>query len=113
MKNQSDTLRIANSLRRLREGNAYSCEQLAVVLNMTTKEYIKMESGSRFLSLAQLCTLSAFYGLRKSAILDYGNASHKNTSQDIEKVTQDIASTEFPICLYYIWLIAKSQWFLF
>lgn len=94
MKNQSDILRIAHSLRRLREGHAYDCEQLAAVLNMATNEYIKMESGRRLLSLAHLCNLSAFYGLRKSAILDYGNTRHKHTSQDMEDVTHKIASSE-------------------
>ncbi|MBG6236366.1 transcriptional regulator with XRE-family HTH domain [Pedobacter sp. CAN_A7] len=90
MKNLSNSVKIASSLRRLREERGYDVEKVAFLLGLKEKEYNKLERGTRELNLQQLCLLAELYQLRKSLVIDYGNPKNLDSNEMIEFTLKEL-----------------------
>lgn len=90
MRNLNKSVKIASSLRRLREERGYDVEKVASLLGLKEKEYNKLERGTRELNLQQLCILAELYQLRKSLVIDYGNAKNMDSNEKIEFTLKEL-----------------------
>jgi transcriptional regulator with XRE-family HTH domain len=90
MKNLSNGVKIASSLRRLREEHGYEVERVCTLLGLKEKEYHKLERGTRELNLQQLCLLADLYQVRKSQVIDYGHPKYVDTTEKIQSILKEL-----------------------
>lgn len=90
MKNSSNSVKVASSLRRLREDRGYDVEKVSAILGLKEKEYNKLERGTRELNLQQLILLAELYLVRNSLVIDYGNPRNINSNEKIEFTLKEL-----------------------
>jgi len=102
MKNSNNSLKIASSLRRLREDRGYDVEEISVLLGLKEKEYNKLERGTRELNLQQLCMLADICEVRNSQVIDYGNTENVDADEKVEFTRKELG-----IAKQWLYLIQK------
>jgi transcriptional regulator with XRE-family HTH domain len=90
MKNLSNSVKVASSLRRLREDRGFDVEKVAAILGLKEKEYNKLERGTRELNLQQLVLLAELYQVRNSLVVDYGNPKNVDTNEKIDFTLKEL-----------------------
>ena len=92
-----DKVQVGNRIRSSRLEKGWTQERLSIMLNISTNNLAKVETGSRCCSIELLQDLSSCLNVRTDYLLN-GDAPHNNhlrerltfLAQELEKITADL-----------------------